>query len=87
MLHAPHGSVIDQIAVTDSGDAALTSDEDGALRLWPSFDGKHEPVVIAASSALQISIARSGDGLLLALLDRVGGIGRASCRERVFVGV
>ncbi len=74
VVHAPHGSVIDQIAVTDGGDAALTRDEDGALRLWPSFDGKHEPVVIAASPALQISIARSGDGLLLALLDRAGGI-------------
>ena len=74
VVHAPHGSVIEQVAVTDQGDAALTADADGALRLWPSFDGKHEPVVIVASAASQLALARQGDGFLIALLDRAGGI-------------
>lgn len=73
-MHAPHGSIIEQVAVTDQGDAALTADSDGAVRLWPSFDGKHEPVVIAATPVSQLAIARLGDGFLIALLDRAGGI-------------
>jgi len=71
---APHGSVIEQLAIADSGDAAISFDQDGALRLWPSFDGKHEPVVVHAAPAIEVAITRIRDGLLVALLDRAGGL-------------
>src|SRR4051812_27875927 len=46
---APHGAAISQVALTDAGDAALTLDEVDHLRLWPTLDGKHEPVIVRAS--------------------------------------
>lgn len=71
---APHGSFIRELAVTDAGDAAVSVDEDDAVRLWPSLDGKHEPVVLSASSVARVAIATVKGGVAVAVLDRAGGI-------------
>src|SRR5262245_60147358 len=57
-ITAPHGSRIVNVAVADTGDAALTADVLGELRLWPTLDGTREPVVVRGPRARQLAIAR-----------------------------
>jgi PQQ-like domain len=71
--HAPHGAAIALVAVTETGDAAITADTQHDLRLWPSLDGKHEPVVVRGASPRQLAIARHATGFVVALLDQAGG--------------
>lgn len=73
-LVAPHGHPIVLLAVTDALDAALTADDDGGVRLWPTLDGTREPVVVAASAPAELAIVRTSDGLVGALRDRAGGV-------------
>ncbi len=71
---APHGGRIDLVAITDRGDAALTSDSFSELRLWPTLDGTHEPVVVHGPRATQLALGRDGDQLCGAILDEAGGV-------------
>jgi hypothetical protein len=72
--HAPHGAAIELLAVTEAGDAAITADVKHGLRLWPSLDGKHEPVVVRGVPPRQLAIARHATGFVVALLDPAGGV-------------
>ncbi len=71
-IHAIHGAPIALIAITAEGDAAVTADELGAFRLWPSFDGTKEPLVIQAQAPRALTIAHDRDGFAIAVLDRAG---------------
>jgi hypothetical protein len=68
----PSGAIA-LVAATDDGSAVVTSDTSGGLRLWPSLDGRREPVVIAVSNPTrELSIERNGAELVIARLDDTG---------------
>jgi len=69
---APHAGSIREVSVTDAGDAALSLDDVGAIRLWPALDGSREPIPVVAPAAAHAAITRDGDGWLVALLDEAG---------------
>src|ERR1700733_8231751 len=70
----PHGAVISRVALAEHGDAALTIDNLGELRLWPSLDGKRPPVPVAAAAPAQIALGGAGDELVAAILDQAGNV-------------
>ena len=70
----PHGGAIARVAITDEGDAAVTADELGGLRLWPTLDGKEEPRIIAGGAVRRLALAHAGGDLLVAIVDAAGGI-------------
>src|SRR3569623_2152485 len=59
---ATHAGSIREVSVTDEGDAALTIDDDGTVRLWHALDGKREPLPVLAPATARGAIARDGDG-------------------------
>lgn len=73
----PHGGIVTTVAITEDGDAALSADSIGGLRLWPSLDGKRPPVPVSVVAPSQLALAhvpgagidRSTDDLLAAILD------------------
>jgi hypothetical protein len=69
-----HGASIALVAVTDAGDAAVTADRDGALRLWPALDGSREPIAVTGQSPRAIEVAREGDGFVIANHDAANGV-------------
>jgi len=69
-----HGGTITAVAVTEAGDAALTLDDLGGVRLWPSFDGKHPPLPVAVSGVEQLALGRTGDHFLAAFLSDAGDV-------------
>jgi hypothetical protein len=71
---APQGGTIRLVAVADTGDAALTVDNFDQIRLWPTLDGKREPVVVRAGRARQLALGRDADGFLATVLDVAGGL-------------
>ncbi|HEY0192010.1 MAG TPA: hypothetical protein VGC42_12910, partial [Kofleriaceae bacterium] len=71
---APHGGKIRLLALTDRGDAAITSDELGELRLWPTLDGAREPVIVDGARPVQLALGRDGAGLVAAILDQAGNV-------------
>lgn len=71
---APHGGRIEIIAITEHGDAALTADSFSEIRLWPTLDGTHEPVVVHGPSPTQLALGRDREGLFAAILDEAGGV-------------
>jgi hypothetical protein len=71
----PHGGAIVALAVTEEGDAAITVDDLGSVRLWPTLDGTRAPIPIPVASAPgQLAIAHSGRDLLVAIVDGAGGV-------------
>lgn len=73
-IPAVHGSAIAALAVSQDGRVAVTVDQLGATRLWPALDGTIEPVVVAAGHPAKLAIARDGDHLVVAALDRAGSL-------------
>ena len=69
-----HGSSIGLVAVTDAGDAAVTADATGAMRLWPALDGTREPVVVTGPRPHALEIARDFDGYVIANRDAARGL-------------
>lgn len=70
---AAHDAEIIALAVTDDDRAAVSADRRGGMRLWPSLDGAHEPVVVDARlDAQQLAIARDGDELAVAAVGAMG---------------
>ncbi len=69
-----HGSTIVRLAVTDDGGAAVSADEHGGIRLWPALDGSREPISIAGAAPAALSIARDGDGFVVAVHDSARGV-------------
>lgn len=79
----PHAADISLVAVTDQGDAALTADLAGGLRLWPTLDGTRTPVPLRfAGDPAQLAIGHAGGlpgsslehDLTAIILDRAGGV-------------
>ncbi|MCE9573381.1 MAG: lactonase family protein [Deltaproteobacteria bacterium] len=70
---AAHYAQITQVAVASDGTAAITRDNLGGLRLWPTLDGTEEPRIINLSGAVDFSIERRADGLLAAIVDGSSG--------------
>ncbi|MEO8843511.1 MAG: hypothetical protein ABI591_19430 [Kofleriaceae bacterium] len=68
----PHGGQITHVAVTERADAAVTVDNLGGLRLWPSLDGKREPVPFTINGADALAITHAGDELLVGVVDQAG---------------
>ena len=75
---APHtieaivdGSIA-QIAVPTDGSYAVTLDTSGGVLLWPTLDGKHEPVVVPARIAAQVATLRDGDAIAIGVIDKIG---------------
>ncbi|MEO8843510.1 MAG: hypothetical protein ABI591_19425 [Kofleriaceae bacterium] len=68
-IEAPHGGPIALVAETPDGTAAITSDELGGMRLWPTLDGTREPCVVDLATPRDIAIHRHHDGFFLALVD------------------
>ena len=67
-----HGSAIAVVALTEDGNAAVTSDMTGMTRLWITLDGSHEPFVVLGPSPTQLAIARDHDRFAIAAADEAG---------------
>src|ERR1041385_5487789 len=70
----PHGGMINEIAITESADAALTVDNMGNVRLWPTLDGTRPPVPVNANAPKQLALAHAGHDLLAVILDDAGTV-------------
>lgn len=70
----PHGGQIQQVAVTEQADAALTFDSVGGVRLWPALDGTRPPVPVSVVAPRQLALTHAGPDLLAAVLDEAGGV-------------
>jgi hypothetical protein len=69
---AVHAAAISVIAAPEDGAFAVTADSLGDLRLWPTLDGKREPVVVVAHPPAALAVARAGHEIAIAGLDVVG---------------
>lgn len=70
---APHGGSIELGAITDRGDAALTADAFGQIRLWLTLDGTREPIVVRGPSPVHLALGRDDGGLFAAVVNVAGG--------------
>ena len=77
---APHGTAIDQLAVSDDGTAAVTQDGMGGSRVWLALDGTREPVIITLAPADELAntIRWLGDDLVIDYLAGLGKIDAAT---------
>ncbi|MEO7733736.1 MAG: hypothetical protein ABIY55_22420 [Kofleriaceae bacterium] len=73
-LTAAHGAEIVTLATTTDGDAVVSADRLGGIRLWTTLDGTREPVVIRGAAARSIKLTRDGDGFVIGVLDAAGGV-------------
>lgn len=71
---SPHGGPVELVAVTEAGDAALTADQVGTLRLWPTLDGRREAIPIASIEPTALALATSGDELIAAVVDHAQAV-------------
>jgi hypothetical protein len=74
VIEAPHTGAIVELALSPDGAAALTADELGGIRLWPSLDGKHEPRIVSMPIPKQLAVARTPSGFVAVSRDEVGGL-------------
>jgi len=73
VITAAHDDPIATIAATDDGGVAVSMDRRGGIRLWPSLDGAHAPVIVRSDAvADQVAIARDGDELVIAAAGPLG---------------
>ena len=70
----PHGGIINRVAVTEQGDAAVSVDNVGGLRLWPTLDGSREPVPFSVNGAESLAISHAGAELLVGVGDQAGAV-------------
>jgi hypothetical protein len=84
---------IDLLAVTADGGAAVTVDIKRSARLWPTLDGKREPLVISLPAPSMLAITREGDAFAIASVDTIGQLqiatltNTAEVTRRVDVGL
>ncbi len=71
---APPSGAIHTVAITEAADAAITADDGGGWRLWPTLDGTRPPVVLHASAPRRVVLGRDGAGLVAGVLDDAGAI-------------
>jgi len=71
----PHGGDVTSIAITEQGDAALTSDSLNSVRLWPTLDGSRPPVPVQLGTEIeQLALAHAGRDLAAIVRDSGGAI-------------
>jgi hypothetical protein len=71
---AGHTANIDLVALSSDGTAAISRDQIGGVRLWPTLDGATEPVALPVQGAATISVEpREGGGWTVAIVEPVGG--------------
>lgn len=73
-VEAPHAGAIQAVALSPDGASALTVDELGGARLWPTLDGTQEPRVVELPFAKQLALAPHATGFTAVVLDEVGGL-------------
>jgi len=73
-IEAPHAGGIRRLAVTAEGTAAITQDQLGGIRLWPTLDGTTEPRIVDLPASRGLAIAAEPRGFVVAALDQVGGL-------------
>ena len=74
VIEAPHTGQILELALSPDGTAALTADELGGIRLWPTLDGKQEPRIVSMPAPKQLAVTRTPGGFMVVSLDEVGGL-------------
>ncbi len=74
VIEAPHTGQILELALSPDGSAALTADELGGIRLWPTLDGKQEPRIVSMPAPRQLAVARTQSGFMVVSLDEGGGL-------------
>ncbi len=67
-----HAGMIRRVAMTEQADVALSVDTVGDVRLWPSLDGKREPVQLSLAAPRAVAIAHAGTELVIAAIDQAG---------------
>jgi hypothetical protein len=73
VITAGHDAPIATLAATDDGKVVVSLDRRGGMRLWPSLDGAHAPVIVRGEAvAEQVAIARDGDQLVIAAAGPLG---------------
>jgi len=77
-IEAPHARTIEVLAVTPEGDAVISGDELGGVRLWPALDGSVEPRIVDLPHPRALAIGRAPGGFTIAMLDAVGALGLAA---------
>jgi hypothetical protein len=70
----PHSGIINEVAMTEQADAALSFDNLLGIRLWPSLDGSRPPVPVSANAPRELALAHSGHDLLAVILDDAGAV-------------
>lgn len=73
-IEAPHGGAIALLAVTAGGTAAMSCDELGGVRLWPTLDGSAEPRVVDLPHPRALALGADPRGFLVTMIDDVGGL-------------
>ena len=73
-IEAPHGGAITTLAITADGASAITCDELGGLRLWPTLDGKTEPRIVELPRPRELALGADPRGFIVAMTDDVGGL-------------
>ncbi|MBL0213796.1 MAG: hypothetical protein IPQ07_07930 [Myxococcales bacterium] len=73
-IEAPHGGAITTLAVTPDGAAAVSVDELGGVRLWPTLDGSVEPRIVDLPVPRQLAVMPEPRGFVIAMLDEVGSL-------------
>lgn len=61
-----------ELAVPGDGGYAVTLDSSGAVLLWPTLDGKREPVVVATRIGAHVATLHDGDAIAIAVVDKLG---------------
>ncbi|HEY5950337.1 MAG TPA: hypothetical protein VIV40_32810, partial [Kofleriaceae bacterium] len=74
VAEAPHGGQIMTLAVSPDGATALSADELGGVRLWPTLDGKTEPRIVDMPLAKRLAIGKIAGGFSAVALDEAGGL-------------
>lgn len=73
VITAAHDDPIATVAATDDGGVAVSLDRRGGIRLWPSLDGAHAPVIVRSDAvANQVAIVRDGGELVIAAAGPLG---------------
>lgn len=69
-----HAMSLRALAVIDDGSLAVSVDLDGGVRLWPTLDGKHEPVVVVMNRPTTLAVTRDGSDVAIVGLDGAGSL-------------
>lgn len=82
-LEAPHGGSIQLLALSPDGRIAISADELGGVRLWPTLDGTQEPRIVEMPQPIQLAVGRRQGGYTAAVRDHAGGVYIAKLDEAI----